>query len=111
MPQLQAWAAILGGRIAGAIATVGGHLRTFAVMIGNISQAHGLGALEAKLVVTTIRLGEAFGPNVAGLFNTFLGFVQGIPSFCTGTLLPAVQGVLAFLGPGFTQALTAVQGA
>jgi tape measure domain-containing protein len=69
------------GRVRAGVAAVVQPLGTFAVMIGNIAQTHGLTLLQAALVATEIVIGQVFGPNSATAFHGFFDTLQAAGAF------------------------------
>ncbi len=121
------WVARLQGWV-GQVTTIFG---AFRAQWGALMSAHGLGVLQAGLIALELLIGRTFGPQAAGLFHSFVDLLRQVPAFVTGTVIPAlgqlwtwlstngpaawatlsaaVQGVLAFLGPGFVTTLATLQ--
>jgi tape measure domain-containing protein len=94
--QTKAFTAFVG-RMRRGIAAIIQPIGTFAVLWGNLAKVDPLGPLHAGMVAVEMMLAATFGPAAAGMFHNFITFLGQIPGFVTGTLLPALVQIGAFL--------------
>jgi tape measure domain-containing protein len=126
-PAFAAWVARLQGWVGTGTTILGAWASTWS----NLMKNNGLSFFQAGLTSTEMVIKAVFGPAAAGMFHNFIAILGQIPAFVSGTLIPAigqlwtwlqtnlpsawatlsaaVQAALAFLGPGFVQALTNLQ--